>query len=167
MSLCSYNNNMPPNATAGGQSITDSLLSAAATAAAESEQNPTKLQQDSTGVLFECDAETIDGGLVKDIVSMKKADRRKLKLVWRNIILFGYLHLAALYGAWLIFTSAKWQTIVLGKFHRRKRRESEIEGDGSHMATSEHARPCCCHLVVACREYQSQGYQRCLLLIWH
>lgn len=106
---------MPPNATAGGQSITDSLLSAAATAAAESEQNPTKLQQDSTGVLFECDAETIDGGLVKDIVSMKKADRRKLKLVWRNIIAFGYLHLAAVYGAWLIFTSAKWQTIVLGK----------------------------------------------------
>ncbi|EDW16357.1 acyl-CoA Delta-9 desaturase [Drosophila mojavensis] len=104
---------MPPNATAGGQSITDSLLSAAATAAAESEQNPTKLQQDSTGVLFECDAETIDGGLVKDIVSMKKADRRKLKLVWRNIIAFGYLHLAAVYGAWLIFTSAKWQTIVL------------------------------------------------------
>lgn len=107
---------MPPNATAGGQSITDSLISAAATAAAESEQNPTKLQQDSTGVLFECDAETIDGGLVKDIVSMKKADRRKLKLVWRNIILFGYLHLAALYGAWLIFTSAKWQTIALGKW---------------------------------------------------
>lgn len=106
---------MPPNATAGGQSITDSLISAAATAAAESEQNPTKLQADSTGVLFEQDAETIDGGLVKDVHSMKKADRRKLKLVWRNIILFGYLHLAALYGAWLIFTSAKWQTILLGK----------------------------------------------------
>ncbi|EDW84990.1 desaturase 1, isoform B [Drosophila willistoni] len=103
---------MPPNAHAGAPSITDSLI-AAANAAAESEQSATKLQQDSTGVLFECDVETTDGGLVKDITVLKKAEKRKLKLVWRNIIAFGYLHLAALYGAWLIFTSAKWQTIAL------------------------------------------------------
>ncbi|KAH8294978.1 hypothetical protein KR018_004870 [Drosophila ironensis] len=98
---------MPPNAHAGAQSITDSLL-----AAADSELNPTKLQQDSTGVLFECDVETNDGGLEKDIVSMKKAEKRRLKLVWRNIIAFGYLHLAALYGAYLMITSAKWPTIA-------------------------------------------------------
>lgn len=105
---------MPPNAHAGAQSITDSLL-AAATAAADSEQSPTKLQQDSTGVLFECDVETTDGALNKDIVSMKKAEKRRLKLVWRNIIAFGYLHLAALYGAYLMIASAKWQTIIFGK----------------------------------------------------
>ncbi|XP_034665215.1 acyl-CoA Delta(11) desaturase-like isoform X2 [Drosophila subobscura] len=103
---------MPPNAHAGAQSITDSLI-AAANAAADSDQNPTKLQQDSTGVLFECDVETTDGGLVKDILPMKKADKRKMKLVWRNIIAFGYLHLAALYGAYLMITSAKWETIGL------------------------------------------------------
>ncbi|XP_037730458.1 acyl-CoA Delta(11) desaturase [Drosophila subpulchrella] len=106
---------MPPNAQAGAQSITDSLL-AAASAAADSEQNPTKLQEDSTGVLFECDVETTDGGLVKDITVLKKAERRRLKLVWRNIIAFAYLHLAALYGAYLMVTSAKWQTSVLAYF---------------------------------------------------
>jgi len=105
---------MPPNAQAGAQSITDSLL-AAASAAADSEQGPTKLQEDSTGVLFECDVETTDGGLVKDITVLKKAERRRLKLVWRNIIAFAYLHLAALYGAYLMVTSAKWQTSVLGE----------------------------------------------------
>ncbi|KAH8383476.1 hypothetical protein KR009_008883 [Drosophila setifemur] len=99
---------MPPNAHAGAQSITDSLLAANAL-----EQSPTKLQQDSTGVLFECDVETADGGLVKDIVSLKKAEKRRIKLVWRNIIAFGYLHLAALYGAYLMVASAKWQTVVL------------------------------------------------------
>ncbi|XP_052835928.1 acyl-CoA Delta-9 desaturase-like isoform X2 [Drosophila gunungcola] len=103
---------MPPNAQAGAQSITDSLL-AAASAAADSGQSPTKLQEDSTGVLFECDVETTDGGLVKDITVMKKAEKRRLKLVWRNIIAFGYLHLAALYGAYLMVTSAKWPTVIL------------------------------------------------------
>ncbi|EDW97111.1 acyl-CoA Delta-9 desaturase isoform X1 [Drosophila teissieri] len=102
---------MPPNAQAGAQSISDSLI-AAASAAADSGQSPTKLQEDSTGVLFECDVETTDGGLVKDITVMKKAEKRRLKLVWRNIIAFGYLHLAALYGAYLMVTSAKWQTVI-------------------------------------------------------
>uniref|UniRef100_A0A1B0C1T4 Uncharacterized protein n=1 Tax=Glossina palpalis gambiensis TaxID=67801 RepID=A0A1B0C1T4_9MUSC len=64
------------------------------------------------GVLFGYDAETINGGLVKDIERIKKAEKGKLKLVWRNIVAFGYLHVAALYGAYLMFTSAKWQTMV-------------------------------------------------------
>lgn len=69
-----------------------------------------------TGVLNENDAETIDGGLVKDITELKKAEVRKLKLVWRNIIAFAYVHVAALYGAWLLFTSARIYTILFGKF---------------------------------------------------
>ncbi|XP_017041025.1 acyl-CoA Delta-9 desaturase-like [Drosophila ficusphila] len=105
---------MPPNAQQGAQSITDSLI-AAASAAADSEVSP-KLQQDSTGVLFECDVETTDGGLAKDITVLKKAERRRLKLVWRNIIAFGYLHLAALYGVYLMVTSAKWATIGFALF---------------------------------------------------
>lgn len=35
-------------------------------------------------------------------------------IVWRNVILFAYLHLAALYGVLLIFTSAKMFTIIFG-----------------------------------------------------
>lgn len=40
----------------------------------------------------------------------------KLKLVWRNIILFTILHATALVGLVLIFTSAKIQTTLFGKF---------------------------------------------------
>ena len=105
---------MPPNAAPATQSITESLIASAGDGI--SEGNPKALTEAATGVLFEQDAETIDGGLVKDIEKLKKAEKRKLKLVWRNIIAFGYLHLAALYGAYLLFTSAKWQTIAFGMF---------------------------------------------------
>lgn len=76
---------------------------------------PNSSQQETTGVLFEADAETIDGGLVRESVPTKNP--RKLKWVWRNIVLFGYLHLAAVYGGWLLFTSAKWQTILFAIVH--------------------------------------------------
>lgn len=69
-----------------------------------------------TGVLNEADAETIDGGLVKDITVLKKAEKRKLILVWRNIILFAYLHMAAVYGLYLMIFSAKWSTGFFGEF---------------------------------------------------
>lgn len=69
-----------------------------------------------TGVLNECDAETIDGGLEKNIVELKHADKdTKLQLVWRNIILFGYVHLAGVYGAYLLLSSARIYTAVFGK----------------------------------------------------
>lgn len=67
---------------------------------------------ETTGVLDECDAETIDGGLNKNVVELKHANKRKVQLVWRNIILFAYVHLAAVYGAFLLFTSARLYTIL-------------------------------------------------------
>lgn len=47
-----------------------------------------------------------------------KTEKKQLnqKIVWRNVILFAYLHLAALYGILLIFTSAKIATIIFGLF---------------------------------------------------
>lgn len=74
-----------------------------------------------SGVLNEHDAETIDGGLEKP--QQGYAGRRKIKLVWRNIILFAYLHLAALYGLWLLLTSAQIKTSILGKFIRTHKSE--------------------------------------------
>lgn len=68
---------------------------------------------DANGVLFESDAVTPD--LALSTPAIEQADNRPLKLVWRNIILFAYLHLAALYGGYLFLFSAKWQTDVLGK----------------------------------------------------
>lgn len=85
-----------------------------------------------TGVLNECDAETVDGGLDKNVVELKHANKRTLKLVWRNIIIFGYVHLAALYGAYLMVTSAKIYTALFGmhnyymKTKRKKKGKRDI-----------------------------------------
>lgn len=68
---------------------------------------------DANGVLFESDAATPDLALATTPV--QKADNNPKQLVWRNIILFAYLHLAALYGGYLFLVSAKWQTDIFGK----------------------------------------------------
>ncbi|XP_055371723.1 acyl-CoA Delta-9 desaturase-like [Condylostylus longicornis] len=94
---------MAPNATTATQPPSEA-------------ENKTKRNIETTGVLMEQDAETIDGGLVKDIKVHKYAEKRKLHLVWRNIIAFTYLHLAALYGAWLALTSAMWYTVLFASF---------------------------------------------------
>ena len=41
---------------------------------------------------------------------------QKYHIVWRNVILFAYLHLAAFYGVYLMFTSAKILTSLFGMF---------------------------------------------------
>lgn len=66
-----------------------------------------------SGVLNENDVETNDGGLEKRQEGY--AGRRKISLVWRNIILFAYLHLAAVYGLWLMLSSAQWKTGIFGE----------------------------------------------------
>ncbi|XKL62343.1 hypothetical protein PGB90_002176 [Kerria lacca] len=69
-----------------------------------------------TGVLFEDDpVETLETSLHNDheqISSPKPAKEYKLRLVWKNIILFAYLHVAAIYGAYLALTSAKLLTLI-------------------------------------------------------
>lgn len=73
---------------------------------------------DINGVLFENDAVTPDLALGR--APIQQADKRKLQFVWRNIILFAYLHLAAIYGGYLFLFSAKWQTDVFGKCFKHK-----------------------------------------------
>jgi len=74
--------------------------------------NATNNVVECTGVLNENDAETADGGLEKNIIDLKHAEDRSIVFVWRNIILFAYVHVAALYGAWLILSSAKLYTTI-------------------------------------------------------
>lgn len=41
--------------------------------------------------------------------------KREYKLVWRNIILYIVLHISALYGIYMMLTSAKLLTTIFGK----------------------------------------------------
>lgn len=65
-----------------------------------------------TGVLHEHDDEVLAKELPPQTTEPEK---RKAQLVWRNIILFVYLHLTALYGIYLMFTSARIYTSIWGK----------------------------------------------------
>lgn len=65
-----------------------------------------------TDALNKGDAETIDGDLAKSIV---KHDR-KIKLIWSRIIVIGLFHLGAVYGVYLLITSARILTGIFGKY---------------------------------------------------
>lgn len=83
-----------------------------------------------TGVLNEADAETVDGGLEKNVVELKHADKElKLQLVWRNIILFGYVHAAGLYGLYLLLTSARIYTGIFGMFFFLQQQQQQNDGE--------------------------------------
>ncbi len=73
---------------------------------------PKATTSECTGVLNEQDAETIDGGLAKDIGPLTVATDRQYEWVWRNIAAFGFLHISAIYGIYLLFTAAKLYTIL-------------------------------------------------------
>lgn len=77
-----------------------------------------------TGVLFEEDPFTgtgTDPDPDPDPVLQTKSRepqvqrKRKPGIVWRNVILFLYLHVAAVYGLYLIFTSARLLTTLFGE----------------------------------------------------
>ena len=55
----------------------------------------------------------IDPTLDKQLQPSK--EKYSIKIVWRNVILMSALHIAAIYGAYLCFVSAKWQTNLAGK----------------------------------------------------
>lgn len=67
-----------------------------------------------TGVLLETDEEV----MLADVPNEKVASEKyQLRLVWRNIAVFVYLHAIALYGIYLMLTSAKILTSLWGKFN--------------------------------------------------
>lgn len=51
-----------------------------------------------------------------DTQSSTTKEKVEVQIVWRNVILFAMLHLASLYAIYLMFTSAKWQTNIFGKY---------------------------------------------------
>lgn len=62
----------------------------------------------ATGVLYEGD--TIKEPMLDE--APKEMPEYKVSIVWRNVAIFLYLHISAIYGLYLCFTSAKWQTIL-------------------------------------------------------
>lgn len=62
-----------------------------------------------TGVLFENDADA------EPIEAPKEKPKYVRHIVWRNVMIFLSLHIASLYGAYLMLTSAKWMTVVFGE----------------------------------------------------
>jgi len=64
-----------------------------------------------TGVLFEGETVT-ESQLIEETKEKSKYVRH---IVWKNVAIFSYLHLGALYGVYLLFTSAKLATIIFGE----------------------------------------------------
>jgi stearoyl-CoA desaturase (delta-9 desaturase) len=73
-----------------------------------------------TGVLFENDVENVvvPSLELKDD-NAKPPEKYNRQIVWRNVILFAYLHLAAVYGAYLMLTSSKILTTVWGVYFNK------------------------------------------------
>lgn len=64
-----------------------------------------------TGVLFE--GETVESSTLPAMETYKEKQPYKRRIVWRNVIVFSYLHLGAVYGLYLLFTAVKWPTFFL------------------------------------------------------
>ncbi|KAH8282491.1 hypothetical protein KR054_007962, partial [Drosophila jambulina] len=65
-----------------------------------------------SGVLFKSDVRTDDGALSTYTGEFKQAKSWKQPLVWHNILMFTFAHLASLYGIYLMFTETLPATIV-------------------------------------------------------
>lgn len=65
-----------------------------------------------TGVLYEDDVETTDGGIDVNVKTMQEFGSEKQQFIWRNMVVFAVAHVIAVYGLWQIFVSAKILTAV-------------------------------------------------------
>lgn len=68
--------------------------------------------KDFTGVLNEEDV-VFTENIPKERLEIKP---RKYIIVWRNVTLYGLIHVIGLYGLYLSFTSAKLASTAFGKF---------------------------------------------------
>jgi len=67
-----------------------------------------------TGVLYE--NETLsESQLIAADEESKEKSKYIIHIIWRNVLIFLYLHLGAIYGIYLAFTSAKLITTIFGK----------------------------------------------------
>jgi stearoyl-CoA desaturase (delta-9 desaturase) len=75
-----------------------------------------------TGVPFEDDTvKTVAVPSAEPKNDAEPPPKYRVQIVWRNVILFAYLHLAAVYGAYLMASSAKIITSIWGVYYSRFR----------------------------------------------
>jgi len=67
-----------------------------------------------TGVFSEAETSSESQLIVTDEESKEKSKYVR-RIVWRNVLIFLYLHFAAIYGIYLVFISAKLMTTIFGK----------------------------------------------------
>lgn len=75
---------------------------------------PPQGQTGGSWVLYETDAVNVD--TEAPVIVPPSAEKREWKIVWRNVILMGLLHIGGVYGAYLFLTTAMWRTSLFGKF---------------------------------------------------
>lgn len=69
-----------------------------------------------TDKLNDGNAQTTDAGLKNIVAELKRLTDGKYKIAWDHVIIVGFLHLGALYGLYLMLTSAKILTPIFGKY---------------------------------------------------
>lgn len=75
---------------------------------------PPQGQTGGSWVLYETDAVNEDTDA--PVIVPPSAEKREWKIVWRNVILMGALHIGGVYGAYLFLTKAMWTTCFFGEF---------------------------------------------------
>lgn len=75
---------------------------------------PPQGQTGGSWVLYETDAVNTDTDA--PVIVPPSAEKREWKIVWRNVILMGMLHIGGVYGAYLFLTKAMWLTDLFGMF---------------------------------------------------
>lgn len=79
-------------------------------------QSNLPLALERTGALKKDDAGTIDVDSKRNIIKSGYTNDYNLKVIWQRVILFCLFHLGAVYGIYLMITSAKIYTLIFGKY---------------------------------------------------
>ncbi|GIX90497.1 stearoyl-CoA desaturase 5 [Caerostris darwini] len=98
---------MPPLSTCNGVNSTQTITQSKTSEFNNLESSSEK----SAGSILQSTSDECDKVEDNDIDDDSKS-KHVVKIVWRNVVLFAYLHLAAIYGVYLMFTSSMWQTNV-------------------------------------------------------
>ncbi|GIX73960.1 stearoyl-CoA desaturase 5 [Caerostris extrusa] len=105
---------MPPLSSCSGVNSTQAMPQSTTTEFSNLESTEKSAASILQTIPDECDKveDDKDSPVSNETQSPQPESKDIMQVVWRNVILFAYLHLASIYGVYLMFTSAMWQTNV-------------------------------------------------------